>query len=211
MTVPFWDLLYAFIQFTMVLSVWSYLYKENVFSRMSATIVIAISTVHFFMWNLKQVYTMAVIPMIEGRWLYIFPILLGLMLYTRLSTKYSWLSSYSYAVSLGLGTGAVLTTLVEGSITGLISAAVLSPFKGTTAFETASGLIIIIGLICSMTYWIFTREATGILGYTIKIGRLFLMASIGILYAEDVLWSQSIFVGAMEMVINFIKMVLGVA
>ena len=87
----------------------------------------------------------------------------------------------------------------------------MAPFTGATAFETASGLLLLIGAIAAMTYWIFTREATGILGYTIKVGRLFLMASIGILYAEDVLWSQSIFVGAMEMVLNFIKIVLHVA
>ena len=209
MAVEFWDALYAFIQFGMVLSVWSYLYKDNVFSRISATIIISISTVHFLMWNIKQLYTQAIIPMTAGRWLLIVPIILGLLLYARLSRKYAWIASYSYSITLGLGTGATLTTLVAGSITGLIASTAAKPFQGTDLFLQASAFLLLVGTIVAMTYWLFTREAKGILGYAVKIGRLFLMAGIGCLYAEDVVWSQSLFVSAMEMVLkNFIRNVL---
>ncbi|RLF17108.1 MAG: hypothetical protein DRZ82_10155 [Thermoprotei archaeon] len=209
MAVNFWDALYAFIQFIMVLSVWSYLYKPSAFSRISAVIVTSISTVHFLMWNFKQVINMAVVPMVNGRWLYIFPIIFGILIYARLSKKYAWLASYSYSITLGMGTGATLSTLVAGSITGLIIGAITEPFKGANAFEIASGLVLWIGVILSMTYWLFTVEVKGPLEYAVKIGRLFLMCSIGILYAEDIIWSQSLLVKAMEMVVtNFIKKVL---
>lgn len=220
MAVPFWDALYAFIQFGMVLSVWSYLYKENVFSRLSATIIVAISSVHYCMWMFKMSYNDVIVPLftglhygetvtLGGRLLCLAPLILGLFIYLRISRKYSWLSTYSYAIMLGLGTGAVLTTIVERSIVGLIVTAIMAPLGKATAFETFSGILILIGTLLSITYWIFTREATGVLGYGIKVGRLFLMASIGMLYAEDVLWSQSLFVSSMEMVIkNFIKAVL---
>lgn len=205
----FWDALYAFIQFAMVLSVWSYLYKDNIFSRISAQIVISISTIHFFMWNLKQVYLMGVTPIFtHGRILNIIPIVLGALVYLRLSKRYSWISTYSYAVMLGLGTGAVLTTLIATSVTGLISSTVAAAFRGANAFEKFSGIILFIGVILSMTHWLFTIETKGVVGYAMKIGRLFLMCSIGLLYAQDVLWAQSLFVGAAEMVLKFIRGVL---
>jgi hypothetical protein len=205
----FWDALFAFIQFVMVLSVWSYLYKDNIFSRIAAQIVISISTIHFFMWNLKQVYNMGIVTIYtHGRILNIIPIILGILIYLRISKKYSWISTYSYAVMLGLGTGAVLTTLIATSITGLIASTINTAFSGATTFERVSGIILFVGVILGMTHWLFTREAKGIMGYAMKIGRLFLMASIGILYAEDVLWSQSLFVGAAEMVLKFIRGVL---
>jgi hypothetical protein len=216
MAMAFWDALYAFVQFVMVLSVWSYLYKDNIFSRISAQIVISVSVIHYFMSYLKVVYNQGIIPMMPvgwyplsaGKWWNIIPIILGILLFARLSRKYSWVSSYSYALTLGLGTGATLTTIIQGSIIGLIVNAFSAPFLGTTTLDQASGILLLIGAMTGLTYWLFTREAKGSLGYAIKVGRLFLMASIGLLYAQDVVWSQSLFVGAMQMVLKFIKGVL---
>lgn len=203
--------LLGFIQFAMVISVWSYLFKENIFSKTATTITIAISTMHAFMYNTKNAYDMAVRPIIEGDFLYIIPIVLGLLLFTRLSSKYSWLASYSYSVSLGLGTGATLSTLFSSNVAKLIVNTANQPFIGTSLFEQASGLLLFIGVLLAITYWVFTREATGIFGMGVRIGRWFLMISIGLLYAEDVVWSQSLFVAAMEMVLLFVRQVMGLA
>jgi hypothetical protein len=203
------DVIFAVIQVAMVLAVWSYLYKENIFSKLASSIVISISTVHFFLVYVKRTYDNAFVPMMQGQWSYIVPITLGLLMYTRLSKRWAWLSSYAYSLQIGLGTGSTLTTVVASSITGRISMLITEPYKGSTMFETLSGWILFVGALLSMTYWIFSREATGVYGYAVKIGRLFLMMSIGMLYAEDVLWSQSIFVGAWEIIIDkFIKAIL---
>lgn len=205
---PLSDWAYALIQFIMVLSVWSYLYKDNIMSRISAQIVISISTVHYFLSYLIATYQRAVIPIAtKGQFTLIIPIILGFLIYFRLSKKYSWVSAYSYSVQLGLGTGAVLTTLVAGSITLLIVDTVKTPFS--KQFDPISGSLVVIGVVTALCYWLFTKEFKGALGYVVKVGRLFLMASIGLLYAQDVLWSQSLFVGAMEMALKFIYMLLG--
>ena len=200
------DAIFAGIQVAMVLAVWSYLYKENIFSKVASSIVISISTVHFFLVYVQRTYDSAVIPLLNGRISYIIPLTLGLLMYARLSKKYAWLSTYAYSLQLGLGTGSTLTTVVASSITGRIAMLINEPFKGATMFDKLSGTFLFIGAILSMTYWLFTKEATGVYGYAVKIGRLFLMASIGMLYAEDVLWAQSIFVGAWQIVIrDFLK------
>ena len=209
MTVAFADAVYMFIQFTMVISEISYLYKDNFFSRASAQIVVAISTVHFFLSNYNSVYLQGVVPIFtSGKYGNIIPLALGALLFTRLIKGKGWMSSYSYAVMLGLGTGAIFTTLIQGSIISLIVSAALKPFADTDPVIQISGIIFVVGLICSLSYWLFTVEFKGKMQYIWKVGRLFLMCSIGILFAEDVLWSQSLFVGAMNMVLNFIKVVL---
>ena len=178
----------AATQAAMVLATWSYLYKENIFSRTAATIIIAVSTFHHFMRNMIQAYDRAVIPILEdGKYLNIVPIFLGLLLYTRLSKQYSWLSSYSFS---------------------MVADAVEAPWK--SPWGLVSGLLVFVGSMLALTYWIFTKEATGLFGYGVRIGRIFLMISIGYLYAQDVLWAQSLFVGAWEMVNNFIKLLLNI-
>lgn len=73
------DMLFAFVQFVMVLATWSYLFKDNVFSRMSSQIVIAVSTVHFFLVKMTQLYNVGITPIFEeGRILNLIPIILGL-------------------------------------------------------------------------------------------------------------------------------------
>lgn len=204
------DMLFAFVQFAMVLATWSYLFKDNVFSRMSSQIVIAVSTVHFFLVKMTQLINVGITPIFEeGRILNLIPIILGLLLYFRLSKTYAWLSSYTYAVSLGLGTGTTLSTLVAGSIVGLIISTIKAPFEGTTLFEVASGWLLVFGTVFALTYWVFTKEFEGPMAIVLRIGRLILMISIGLLYAQDVLWSQSLFMGAFEMLITFVKMLLG--
>lgn len=201
----------AFVGFVMVLSVWSYLFKENIFSKTATTITIAISTMHAFMYNTRNAYDMTVAPILAGDFLYIIPIILGLLLFTRLSSKYSWLASYSYSVSLGLGTGATLSTLFSSNVAKLIVNTASQPFIGVGIFEQLSGLLLFIGTVLAITYWVFTREATGIFGYGVRVGRWFLMISIGYLYAEDVVWAQSLFVAAMEIVLLFVKQLMGMA
>ena len=199
----------AATQAAMVLATWSYLYKENIFSRTAATIIIAVSTFHHFMRNMIQAYDRAVIPSLEdGKYLNIVPIFLGLLLYTRLSKQYSWLSSYSFSITLGMGTGAVLSALFSSNVLRLVADAVEAPWK--SPWGLASGLLVFVGSMLALTYWIFTKEATGLFGYGVRIGRIFLMISIGYLYAQDVLWAQSLFVGAWEMVNNFIKLLLNI-
>jgi len=199
------------LQFAVVLSVWSYLYKENIFSKTATTITIAISSIHAFQYNFSNAYDMAVAPLLGGDLVYIIPIILGLLLFARLSNKYSWLASYSYSVSLGLGTGATLTTLFSANVAKLIVNTAQQPFIGTGIVDQLSGLLLFIGTLLALTYWIFTKEATGLFGTGVRIGRWFLMISIGYLYAEDVVWSQSLFVAAMEMVLLFIRQVMGLA
>jgi hypothetical protein len=202
----------VFAQFVIVLATWSYMYKENALSKMSAQIPIAVGTVHYAMRYLGRSYSQGLVPVLtEGKILNLIPLLLGLALYTRLTKEYGWVSSYTYAIQLGLGTGAALTTLVPGSIISLIVSTVEKPFAATTLLEQVNGLLLYVGVLMAMSYWIFTREFKGPLEYVLKIGRLFLMVSIGLLYAEDVMWSQSIFVSAWEMVLKFIYVLLGQA
>ena len=153
--------LLGFIQFAMVISVWSYLFKENIFSKTATTITIAISTVHAFMYNFSNASDMAINPLLEGDIIYIIPIILGLLLYTRLSSKYSWLASYSYSVSLGLGTGATLSTLFSSNVANLIVNTAQKPFLGTGIVDQLSGLLLFIGTLLAITYWIFTKDLQG--------------------------------------------------
>ena len=104
-----------------------------------------------------------------------------------------------------------MTTLFSSNVANLIVNTAKAPFIGTGIVDQLSGLLLFVGTLLALTYWIFTKEATGLFGYGVRTGRWFLMISIGYLYAEDVVWAQSLFVAAMEMVLLFIRQIMGLA
>ncbi|MBN1683547.1 hypothetical protein JW865_08365 [Candidatus Bathyarchaeota archaeon] len=204
------DTMFLFIQMFMVACVWSYLYKtDNIFARGAAQIVISISTVHYFLNNLNRVYLQVLIPIMDGtRLINIIPVLAGVLFYTRLWKGKGWIASYSYSLSLGIGMGSLFTTYVSTNLLNPINRAITQVTGATTPFDQASALLAFIGTLCALSYWLFTVELKGPTRYILVFGRLFLMSSIGILYAQDVVWAQSLFIGAADKFLKFFRMVL---
>lgn len=203
------DTMFLFIQMFMVACVWSYLYKtDNVLARGAAQIVISISTVHYFLVNINRVYLQVLIPIANGtKLINIIPVLCGILFYTRLWKGKGWMASYSYSLSLGIGMGSLFTTYIASNLLTPINRAITQVTGAATAFDQASALLAFIGTLCALTYWLFTVELKGPLRYILVFGRLFLMSSIGILYAQDVVWAQSLFIGAADKFLKFFRMV----
>ena len=64
------------------------------------------------------------------------PIILGVLLVTRLSRKYGWLSRYSYALMIGWGSGLAIPLTVHSYILQQLSSAI-APFHETVAHAAA--------------------------------------------------------------------------
>lgn len=203
------DTMFLFIQMFMVVCVWSYLYKtDNPFARGAAQIVISISTVHYFLVNINRIYLQVLIPLFNGsKLINIIPVVCGILFYTRLWKGHGWIASYSYSLSLGIGMGSLFTTYIGSNLLTPINRAITQVTGATTAFNQASAMLAFIGTLCALTYWLFTVELKGPLRYILVFGRLFLMSSIGILYAQDVVWAQSLFIGAADKFLKFFRMV----
>ena len=58
-------------------------------------------------------------------------------------------------------------------------ASIAVPLTSGTAYEIVNALIVVIGVVCTLSYFTFSREHTGALGVTAKIGRLFMMLGFG--------------------------------
>jgi hypothetical protein len=69
---------------------------------------------------------------------------------------------------------------------------------GNIGFRGLNSLIIIIGLVTSLTFFFFTFEHKGVLGVSTRIGRYFLMATFGAAYGSTVMARISLFIGRLR-------------
>lgn len=208
-----WEILGAWVGAFFVISVMTMLWKDNPYFRFGQQAIIGGTIAHYVLFNMKNVLNMALIPISKGSVLLIVPFILGLLMYTRLLADYAWISKYPTSVLVGVGIGVMIAGTLRGQIIDQVKATVVDIFAAVSAFDALNGVIIAVGTVTAITFWIFTKEHTGALGTSAKIGRIFLMISLGANWAGEEVWYLTQMIGRLIFLIEvFIKgALLGIA
>jgi hypothetical protein len=124
--------------------------------------------------------------------------------------KYFYLYRYPVAIVVGIMAGMMICGMIQSNFlaqiqatadpntTALVGAGVWEWSGGSTGIVGLNSLIIIIGLITSLTFFFFTFEHKGVLGISTRIGRYFLMATFGAAYGSTVMARISLFIGRLR-------------
>jgi hypothetical protein len=166
-------------------------YKENLFSRWAEYSVIGLSiayTTVVLTWRLDDILLK---PILAGNVSLLIPLALGLLTYAQFSRNAKWITRWPLAILTGVG----LALNVRGVPTSMFIVqirAVAVPLTTGNAFDIINALIVVVGVITIMSYFTFTREHTGPLGISAKIGRLYMMLAFGGMFGMSLV-SQGMF------------------
>ena len=142
------------------------------------------------------------------------PIVLGLLLLTRLSRKRGWLSRYSYGLMVGWGAGVGIALTTHSYILKQLEAAV-APLQATmaqgaaapafswawalqTVFPIVGSLVILIGTVSVLFYFFFSVEHKRVGRAVSQIGIWFLMVSFGASFGYTVMGRISLLIGRVQ-------------
>lgn len=161
----------------LTLCVFSFLIKDNPFYKFAERLVAGVAAGYWTMliyWTNFQ--DKVIDTMLSGNFWYIiaylFPILLGIGMWTRFSKNYSWISRYSIAFYIGISTGVSVPVYMYTYIFKQMSATIIP-------FNTITNVLIIAGVICSLFYFFFSKAHTGAFGVVSRIGIYTLMVGFG--------------------------------
>ena len=132
---------------------------------------------------------------------YIIPFILGLLMLMRLIPKLSWVARYSIAYIVGVFAGLRAFSMVQSDI--------LNQIKGFTqlvvvdAFSIISSLVLVIGTICALVYFFFSKQHDGLIGKISKVGIWTLMISFGAAFGYTVMARISLLIGRFDKLIEF--------
>ncbi|MCK5125079.1 MAG: hypothetical protein KAR42_02380 [candidate division Zixibacteria bacterium] len=191
----------------LTLSVFSFLYKDNPFYRFTESLYVGIATGYMtiILW-----YTGLLPTLIDriwigqpwwqfwgGKWWYIFPGILGLMMWFRFSKKKAWLSRYPIAFYIGISMGAAIPLEMKNRVNEQLFNTFISPDFSAMAggfWNGISEIIIIIGVLTGLFYFFFSVPHKGVFGTVAKVGIYTLMIGFGASFGYTVMGRISLFI-----------------
>ncbi|RKZ24648.1 hypothetical protein DRQ29_07605 [bacterium] len=188
---------WIWVAFFFTLSVYTFLWKDNFLFKIAENVTVGIGMGFWIVlwWNqtvVGQFWT----PLktdFGANWHLIIPALMGLLMITRIIPKYSWMSRYALAFTVGSGAGFGLPRVIQGGVLQQLYATLL-PIN-FTGVGIGYNLIIIIGTLSSLLYFFFSKEHKGAFGGVAKLGIWFLMVGFGATFGYTVMARLSLFIG----------------
>lgn len=141
----------------------------------------------------------------ESFWL-IIPLVLGIFMLTRFSSKISWLSRYSFAFIIGAGSGMYIPNAISATIFKQIIPT-LQPLwgKNVTLLQTANTVIILIGVLSVLIYFFFSVDHKGIIKVIARTGIFYMMIAFGAAFGYTVMARESLAIGRLTKLVNWSK------
>jgi hypothetical protein len=197
------------------LCIYSFLYRDNPFYRFAEHLFLGISVGYWsivisihqglipFAW---QPLSEAVTQRQPAGLVKLIPIAIGLLFFTRLIPRYAWLIRYPIAVLFGITSGLAIPNVMQAQIFEQLRGT-LMPFAaihaGTlTPFQIFNAVLMLIGVISTLTYFFFSVEHRGAVGGISKIGIIFLMIGFGSAFGNTVMGRVSLFIERIDFLLR---------
>ncbi len=141
-------------------------------------------------------------------WLYLIPLILGIMLLWRLAPKGGWISRWPMAFIIGVFCGLRLITFLAADFVSQIRSGIIPLWvkvpqlaaDGTVLHDAAGNVVtgfsfwdslrnvfLVVGVLTCLVYFFFSIEHKGVVGKTARVGIWFLMITFGAAFGYTVM------------------------
>jgi hypothetical protein len=193
----------------LTLCILSFLYRDNPIYKMAETLLIGVSIGYtlVIVWSTTLVDILFEPLFSESKLALIIPFVLGLLMFSRFHRRTASLSKIPIAVLIGSGAGVAIPVMLEARTLKQMSATVMPLISGS-GWPDISALVVMVGVVCTLTYFYFSREHKGVLGKSARLGTYFLMIFFGTTFGFTVMSRMSTFIGRMEFLLtDFLRII----
>lgn len=212
----------------LTLMIFSFLYKDNPFYKFAEHLFVGVSAAY---WMVVALWTTFIPNLIAylyppsmgwfaarpeeaqvvvqnlyalewwQRWTRLIPLILGLMMLTRLTPKQAWMSRWPMAFIIGFSAGTNLTRYLQSDFIAQIRSTIIPlavVTDGSFSFGgTLTNIIIVGGVLSALIYFFFSKEHKGWFGGTARVGIWVLMVAFGAAFGYTVMARISLLIGRM--------------
>jgi hypothetical protein len=193
---PLWETIGIWFGAFLTLCIFSFLYKDNPFYKLAEHLFVGISAGYWATLEYHNVFKPNLWEPLtkEGRLLLLVPFAFGILLFSRFTRKYSWLSRWPMALIIGIYAGITIVGYGSGDLILQIHANLL-PLWTDHWLTSVNNILLTVGVITGLLYFFFSKEHKGALGAGAKIGIWFLMVSFGASFGYTVMSRMSLLIG----------------
>lgn len=171
MTTP----LSLFVTGLIVSMMYSFLYKDNPFYKFAEAILIGTAAGYMTITGLQSLWKTSLFTLIQGDIIQIIPIILTILLFATFIPKVKWLTRIPTTIMIITG----LSITAAGSVPSVFVAQTVDSF---TSLINLKGVIVVVGALSTLFYFVFFTEHKGGIGGFSRLGRLFLITGLGAQY-----------------------------
>ncbi|MBK7140922.1 MAG: hypothetical protein IPH75_02435 [bacterium] len=217
----------------LTLAILSFLYKDNPFYKFAEHLYVGISAGYWMSQGFWSTIVGNLIPRLSEslsgffkqpynagewvggffytNWMYFIPVIFGILLLMRLSSKYGYISRWALAFIIGTTAGLQFIRYLRSDFIEQISSTfvpLLVDWQGIGHFFSnfslsatgqfvmmVSNWIIFLGVLCGLVYFFFSKEHTGLFGKASRFGIWILMVTFGASFGYTVMGRVSLLVG----------------
>jgi hypothetical protein len=188
----------------LTLFIFSFLYKENPFYRFAEHLFVGIANGYSITFTWHRVLVPALIdPVAHGQRLWLIAVaFIGALYFTRFIPKISWLVRIPIAMVLGYYSGAYIPRSIDASIIQQTRATVITRASFLNWQQGLWAVLILIGVVATVSYFFFSRERKGIIKPLSYIGIVFIMLGFGASFGYSVMARISLFIGRVQFLLR---------
>jgi len=196
------DLVGVWVGVFVTLMVLSFLYKENPLFRLTEYIFIGLATGYGFAASLRLFVNQALNPIfVNGDLTFIIPLLLGALFYAQFTKKYSSLYRLPLSLSIGYSLGITIWSYFAAYFVKQVTATMVPLFTGNL-LTSLDNIVLVAGTVLSLSYFILHREQKGTWGGLTKIGKYFILATLGAVFGSTVLGRMAILIQRVQFLVG---------
>ena len=203
-----WEGLGVVVAAGLTLALYSFLYKDNPFFKMAENLFVGVAAAYVFgQYWYPTIYGEIWVRLsglskgqgVSGDAWLLAPTLLGLLMLTRFSQRFSWLSRLSFAFFVGLGAGLTIPRTISSFILAQIEATIQPLSWSLAGFNL---LVILVGVVSVLIYFFFSMEHKGAVGKVSRLGIAFLMISFGASFGYTIMARLSLLIGRISFLMD---------
>lgn len=188
------------------ISIFSFLYKDNPFYKFSEQVFVGLSAAY---WLVNIIYFILIpnlfaklIGDFSGNLILLIPAALGLMMLMRIFPSLQWVSRYPIAIMIGTTAGISMLRYMKSDILNQVTATMINPFAAESTGAVIGNILLIIGTICGVYFFYFSKKQEGLYAVPAKLGIWFLMVSFGATFGYTVMARISLLIGRLEFLLG---------
>ncbi|MBE0433809.1 hypothetical protein IBX73_10155 [candidate division WOR-3 bacterium] len=187
----------------LTLMIFSFLYKDNPFYKFGEHLFVGVANGYYIVYYWHNALKPNLFePLSAGQFLYVVPLLLGLLYFTRFIPRISWLVRIPIGFTIGWGAGLSIPAYFQADVLRQLEGTVVTPATFSNTLHGIYAVIILIGVACTLIYFYFSREHKGVLGSASKLGIMFIMIGFGASFGYTVMARVSLLIGRIQFLLG---------
>ena len=192
----------------LTLALFSFLYRENPFYRIAEHLYVGIANGYAITITWHRVLMPALITPVghaPSVWTKVWLIaiaIIGALFFTRFIPKISWLIRIPIAILMGYSAGAGIPRALDAEIIQQLRATIITRAHFAHWDTAAWAIIILIGVIATVSYFFFSAERKGVLKPLSYVGIIFIMVGFGASFGYTVMARISLFIGRLQFLLG---------